>query len=341
MSDDYWNDSADWCDEHAIHREVCGCQFSDPRGPLWPRLLNRSQLAQLPAPDPMIDDTIDRRTVAMLVGAWGTGKTFVALDWSLSIATGKAWQARETRQGSVVYVAAEGAYGLNERVRTWEVAWSQQVDDDAFHVVPLAVEVANSGVRHLISVCKEIQPSLVVIDTIARCAVGLDENTAKDAGLFVRGLDRIRDSLNGGTVLAVHHTGKDGKTPRGSSAIEGAMDTVYNLEGDSRAMRLHRSKRKEGPVEDTLNLRLERIPETDGVVVSRGRVDTTPNLDRLMSAFLSAFSESGASKAELRAAADLPPSSFYRAVNHALRDGLLVNDGTEQRPFYHLGRDQQ
>lgn len=341
VSDDYWNDSADWCDEHAVTRDVCGCKFSDPRGPLWDRVLTRNQLSQLPTPEPLIDNTLDRRTVAMLVGGWGTGKTFVALDWSLCIATGKAWQGRTTQQGSVVYVAAEGAYGLNQRVESWEVAWQHDVPDQAFHVVPVAVEIAKRDVTHLISVCREIRPSLVVVDTFARCAIGLDENSAKDAGLFVRGLDRIKDSLDGGTVLTVHHTGKDRKTTRGSSALEGAMDTVYQIEGDAQAMRLHRSKRKDGPTPDSLSLRLESVPGTDSVVVSSGRVDMTPTVEKLMSTFVSTFSESGASKAELRMAVDLQPGSFHRAVNRALRDGLLVNVGTDQRPFYQLGSDQQ
>jgi len=88
-----------------------------------------------------------------------------------------------------------------------------------------------------------------------------------------------------------------------------------------------------------LSLRLEPVPGTDSVVVSGGRVDTTPTVERIVSTFDQAFSESGASKADLRSAVDMSPGSFHRGVNRALQDGLLVNVGTDQRPFYRLGRD--
>lgn len=86
-------------------------------------LLSRDDLRNLPAPAPLIDNTLDRRTIALLSGYWGTGKSFIALDWACCIATGKAWQGRAARQGKALYVAAEGAYGLDRRVTAWENAW--------------------------------------------------------------------------------------------------------------------------------------------------------------------------------------------------------------------------
>lgn len=338
MSDDYPESTAAWCNQHAVRRQECGCTYDDPRGPLWSRVLDRSQLANLPSPEPLIDNTLDLRTVSLLVGAWATGKSFLALDWSLCIATGKAWQGRDVARGRVLYVAAEGAYGLQKRVNAWEVAWQTKVDPDAFYVLPMAVQIASrNSLANLLTITSELQPRLIVVDTLARCAVGLDENSSKDMGLFVRGLDKIRDSMNAGTVLAVHHTGKDKTTARGSSAIEGAMDAVYQLRGDSRLMKLERSKRKDGPVHDQKTLCLEEVPGTDSVVVSTGRVDMTRTLERLMSGFVSTFGTTGASKAELRSVLDMPTGSFHRGLNQALEQGLLINDGTDQRPFYRLG----
>jgi hypothetical protein len=338
MSRNYSDDTPTWCDEHAVERDLCGCSYSDPRGSLWERLLTRSQLDNLPDPQPLIHETLDRRTTAMLAGNWGTGKTFLALDWSLCVATGKPWQGRQAEQGPVVYIAAEGAYGIRKRVKSWEVAWHQDVKDDAFYVIPTAVQVGSRDVRQLVDICQELNPSLVVIDTLARCFVGFEENSNSDMGVFVSAVDRIRDSINGGTVLTVHHTGKDGKTIRGGSALEGAMDSTYLLQGDSHCMRLERIKRKDGPTPDQFTLRLEEIPGTDSVVVSGARgVDTTPTVERIMSTYVQLFSASGATKAELRAALDMSPSSFHRGVNRALEQGFLMNTGTDQRPFYKLG----
>ena len=348
MSDDYDDDSPDWCASHAISRRHCGCSYDNRTRPdFWfSQVIGIDELAELPEPEPLIDGTLDRRTVALLAGPWGSGKTFVALDWALSVASGKAWQRRDVavEHGDfvpdVLYVAAEGAYGLKQRVKAWQAAWN--VDDGrllGFLVIPRPVMLATSDVASFCAYIRQGDHKFVVIDTLARCAVGLDENSAKDAGLIVRDLDRIRDATNGGTVLVVHHTGKDGKTVRGSSAFEAAMDTVYQIEGDPQLMKLRRTKRKDGPTPDNLSLRLEAVPGTDSVVVSGGRVDTTPTVEKLMSTFVQAFSETGASRADLRSAADMSPGSFHRGLNRALQDGLLVNVGTDQRPFYRLGRD--
>ena len=51
-------------------------------------------------------------------------------------------------------------------------------------------------------------PALVVIDTLARSMGAGDENTAKDAAMFVRNCDLIREAT-GAHVMVIHHTGKD------------------------------------------------------------------------------------------------------------------------------------
>jgi hypothetical protein len=49
---------------------------------------------------------------------------------------------------------------------------------------------------------------MVVIDTLARCFGGNDENDARDMGAFIEGCDVIKQKT-GATVLVVHHSGKD------------------------------------------------------------------------------------------------------------------------------------
>jgi hypothetical protein len=85
------------------------------------RLLTRSALRSLPDPQPLIDNVLDQGTTALLYGKWGTAKTFIALDWAASVATGKAWQDRTTEQCRVLYVVGEGAFGFKGRIDAWEV----------------------------------------------------------------------------------------------------------------------------------------------------------------------------------------------------------------------------
>lgn len=310
-------------------------------------------LASLPEPVALIEGTLDFRNLALLAGPWGSGKTFLALDWALSVACGKAWQGRKVHvepweykgvehltRMNVLYVAAEGVHGIRQRVAAWESGWNFDWSSSnwgpTITFLPKAVQLGSGEMDSFVEFIGEYEIDFVIIDTLARCAVGMDENSAKDAGLIIRDLDRILEATTGGTVLVIHHTGKDGKTVRGSSAIEAAMDVVYQIDGDGQKMRLRRTKCKDRPTPDSLSLRLEPVPGTESVIVSSAKVDTTPTVERLMSTFVQVFKDSGGTKADLRRAVDMSPGSFHRAVNRALEEGLLVNVGTNQRPFYRL-----
>ena len=49
----------------------------------------------------------------------GIGKSFLALDLALFIASGKCWHGRDVEMCDVVYVLGEGASGIRQRVAAW------------------------------------------------------------------------------------------------------------------------------------------------------------------------------------------------------------------------------
>ena len=62
-------------------------------------------------PQWLIDGVLVMGGVAALYGAPGSYKTFVALDWSLSVANEVPWAGRDVQRCPVLYVSAEGAAG--------------------------------------------------------------------------------------------------------------------------------------------------------------------------------------------------------------------------------------
>lgn len=307
------------------------------------RLLSRADLKTLPDPEPLIDNVLDQGSVALLYGRWGTGKSFIAIDWAASVATGRVWQGRATERRRVLYVAAEGAFGLKGRMSAWETGWQQIVAaEDTFDVLPQPVNLTNFGqVAELCALIDQNGYGLIVVDTLARCMVGADENSAKDCGQVVDALTRLRQATpdGRGVVLGVHHTGKDGKTFRGSSVFEAGADTVYSVTPDGGLIVLDREKRKDGPQHDRHELRIDPIPGTGSAAISAGNlskrgVDKSDRAATLLSVFVQNFGESGATKAELRTVADMAPATFHRAVNELLKIGSLINTGSEKRPFY-------
>jgi len=107
----------------------------------------------------------------------------------------------------------------------------------------------------------------VVIDTLARCFGGNDENDARDMGAFIEGCDTIKQKT-GATVLVVHHSGKDeAKGARGSSSLRAALDVEFNVkrEGEGKALILSCTKMKdaEEPERKAYDLRTAELYEDE------------------------------------------------------------------------------
>ena len=302
------------------------------------QLLSRSALRALPAPEPLIDNTLDQGTTGLLYGKFSTAKSFIALDWGASVGTGRKWQGRSTQQRRTLYVAGEGAFGFKARLDAWEIGWRTEIQDGELDILPVPVNLTRPlEVANLAALIDWGGYSFIVLDTLARCMVGGDENSAKDCGIVVDAMTKLLGRTPGGrgVILGVHHAGKDGRTLRGSSAFEAAADTVYFTSKDGAVILLDREKRKDGVEHDHHELKIDPIPGSESAVISvhRGGGQTERG-DKLLSTFVHHFGETGASKAELRTVADMPPATFHRALSDLLKCGHLINTATDQRPFY-------
>jgi AAA domain/Bifunctional DNA primase/polymerase, N-terminal len=316
--------------------------------PYKDKLITRSDLLTLPEPEPLIDNVLDLGTTALLYGKWGTAKTFIALDWAASVATGRTWFDRETVQRKVLYVVGEGAFGFKGRVDAWETGWGKTISDEWLAILPEPVNLTRDiDVANLYALIASDGYDFVIFDTLARCMVGADENSAKDSGRVVDAMTRLLGATPGrrGVILGVHHPGKDAKTLRGSSAFEGAADTVYFTNREENWISLTRQKRKDGPEHDHHLLELDPIPGTNSCVLksSHGLSQGDETGDRAATLRLimsQHFSLTGATSTQLqKVAVDEGPMTrptYYRAVNDLLESGWLTNTGTDKRPFYFI-----
>ncbi len=192
-----------------------------------PRLLTLRELMELPDPEWLVDALLVKGTEAMLAGAPGEYKSFLALDLSLCIATGRDWCGKPVKQGTVVYVVGEGLGGMKARAYAWCLAHHVEIDDPAIRFLPYAVDLRDRGAVDAFSQAiaqLEQPPVLLVIDTLARSMPGTEENSNREMGEAIVAGNQLR---GGGTVLYVHHTkrgGSDG-AGRGASALDAAVET--------------------------------------------------------------------------------------------------------------------
>jgi AAA domain len=306
-----------------------------PQTPVYAEhTLTRSGLLTLPDPEPLIDNVLDQGTTALLYGTWGTAKTFIALDWACSVATGHKWQGRDT----------EGAFGFKGRVQAWETGWHTKITDDGLHILPRPVDLTRTvEIGNLCALIDWGGYDFIIVDTLARCMVGGDENGAKDCGIVVDTMTRMLKCKPG--QLGVHHAGKEGKTLRGSSALESGADTVYFTAREDQVITLDREKRKDGPELDRHELKLALIEGTGSCVIeshSGGTMSGTNFRAKELGLIWSQhFSETGCTSVQLRDVSGMAKTTFYRALSDLLKSREIVNIGTERRPFYaRPGNDQ-
>ncbi len=186
--------------------------------------------------DYLMEGVIPALSFGVVYGASGSFKSFLTIGWALHIATGLPWDNHRVVQGSVLYVVAEGGIGAPRRIKAWCDKYNNGKQPSSFHFIKEPVHVANDTQCYsLISTVQEIEErtkskiGLIIIDTLARCFAGADENSTKDMNNFIAGCDTIKAQVNA-TVLVVHHSGKDDtKSARGSSALRAACDFEYKV----------------------------------------------------------------------------------------------------------------
>lgn len=271
--------------------------------------------------------------LGLLWGEAGVGKSFVSCSLAASVATGRPWLGHRVREGAVVYVAGEGGAASVARRLDAAVLALRCCDHDEpipLWIVTPGVDLV-AGPAELMGVMGGVAPTLVIVDTLARCFGG-DENSTEDMSAFVKSLDTLRD-LYGCSVLVVHHANKAtdrsgaGKV-RGSSVLYGAVDVSMQLVADGRTgARLVADKLRDrdvtGPVAE---FRFESVPlwgELDdlGDVRTTRVVRPTAEFEAALPAVATVPLRGAVTYADWRAACPpYPKEMFDRMVTAVLGD---------------------
>lgn len=210
----------EWEDWHAEHGDK--------------KVLSLPELLSRPTPPELVDDLIVEGSVVTLVSAPGVGKSFIALDLMMSIATGRSTflgkPLRVDGPSSVYYVLGEGAGRFNLRVKAWQQFYGLSDDSFEFHTQATPVNLLNSDeVNQLKEQIHRYRPKMIVLDTLSRCMPGAVENATEVMSQVVETLYDLKSGLPGCSVLTVHHLNAGGTKERGSTALRAGVDTQILL----------------------------------------------------------------------------------------------------------------
>lgn len=209
------------------------------RGRFWPR--DVAEMESSPDPTWIVPTLIPDNDTIAWGGYTGSFKSFLALDLALAVATGKPtyFGIKPDRVGHVFYGVLEGRAALEKtRRRAWQTLHGlDNADVYRFHTLPAPRLAVDGELTAFVEAVKaymaENYPgervAVIFIDTMAKSMAGMDENSAKDAGIYVQMCDNLQEDFQC-AVVSVLHFGKDkAKGVRGSSAFQSGFGTTIEI----------------------------------------------------------------------------------------------------------------
>lgn len=226
------------------------------------------------APEYMIDELFETETLGLIFGEPGCGKSFLAVDIGLSVASGTPFHGRKVKQGSVFFIAGEGHNGLARRFAAWSKARDVPLSDIPLFKSERAAQFLDGASANAVAdAVVEMSnthgsPALIIVDTLARNFGAGDENNTKDMSEFIVAIDGIKANFANCSVLIVHHTGHGEKyRARGAMALKGALDTEYRIEKKGIHMKMVNTKMKDAEPPNDLHFSFAKI-DLDGIAES-------------------------------------------------------------------------
>lgn len=201
------------------------------------RLFRLSDFETLPPLSWLVDGILTEGGLSMIWGRSGSLKSFVALDMAMSIATALPWHGRAVKPGSVVYIAAEGAFGLAQRALGWQKNRGAERPLPDLFLIPQSIAMVGPELDELIAAIPG-KPAFIVIDTMSRTFGAANPNQPAEMNAYVDACDRLRNTV-GSHVLVVHHAGEDeSRNEIGNKGLRNACDTVIYVKRHSTKIQL-------------------------------------------------------------------------------------------------------
>jgi hypothetical protein len=200
-------------------------------------------MAGHPTRDWLLKNVFLARTLFLVVGEAGCGKSYLLLDFvmtrALAMVDPKApqtWFGLKFKPGGSVFIAAEGQEDFLIRIHAWLVSHGLPPDFRLpVWLIPTVLDMrtSNADATTLIADIKSIGEifkaefhcgvDFVAVDTFNRALAGGDDCKPDHVGAFIRNAALIREQVDC-AVGAVHHTPRGADRARGHGSVTADND---------------------------------------------------------------------------------------------------------------------
>lgn len=196
------------------------------------KVIGLAEIRNFPKPSWLIENILLRNSVTLLCAYVKIGKSYLMKEMGRCVALGEDFLGTyKTEKGSVLYVDQENDYTvLSERWDDLDVPSEAPINYLSFQ----RIRIDNiQSVEKLKAVIQELQPTLIVFDTLTRFHTK-KENEAGEMGQVMHEFTEI--SRLGHTVVVLHHDnkiigkGKTVRSARGSGDIVASVSSCLSLD---------------------------------------------------------------------------------------------------------------
>lgn len=303
------------------------------------KLRHADDLDSLPNQDWLIEGHLPRSVLAQVYGPPGQGKSNLVLDLALTVA----------QHEPVVYVVAEDELQYKSRKHAWCGFHRMGAGQLYFWLAPVNL-LQSDAVDELLDAIAPLNPSLIIFDPLAQCAVGGNLDETADMTVVCNHLNILRRETDA-TILVVHHTGWNETHERGSSVLRGNCRTIYKLtQSDDGLITFDCEKMNNAPLPDAIHFRMiprettlldaDDMPISSVVLIPASRVlmKDAP-LGKKQIAVLEALTLATLKEAtfsQLRDHTGVSPSSLNNALSRLIERGFVWRDGDKRGATYHI-----
>jgi hypothetical protein len=316
--------------------------------------MSMDDLRKLPPLTWLVEGLIGVKALFELYGPRKAGKTFLALDMGLSIASGREWHGKKIVQGRVLHIVAEGNIAaIRDRVDAWTISRAKNPAEkktlaksivENWRLVGLPVHI---DIPETLAEFMKANPGnwdFIIVDTMLRNMAG-HISDPKDMAAFVRACDTIRERT-GAAVMVVHHEGKDkSKGGMGSMVFDAAVDGIakFHRQGAKRVFSVVVLRDADDSMPNMI-FELEGVPlevsmGDDGdkdvrsaVLVFKGTKAKKTELTAAEKVLLAIYEQAFDNQADLAATLGVTKQAISKTLNGLREQGYLPDKGLALTP---------